>query len=223
MPKSTFIESIQDFHVWHQWVECRTILTPRVIMRSREVLWVEIATDTRERRLCPYEFHWTPGTRPRLTKTARSQDSLLGALWSYNGNSSETFTEKLTTRHFKLFRDFSTFRSVSVLQSKVRKYSWSCRKTEDRGWAQKDTVKLLSLCPTRSQEIRTLSWEKLRCIILIDCVSFFYFSVHLIWFTYLQNQYLHLNKMSPDGTNNGVKLLMYRKTNCNRFNFLQYL
>lgn len=106
MPKSTFIESIQDFHVWHQWVECRTILTPRVIMRSREVLWVEIATDTRERRLCPYEFHWTPGTRPRLTKTARSQDSLLGALWSYNGNSSETFTEKLTTRHFKLFPPF---------------------------------------------------------------------------------------------------------------------
>lgn len=114
MPKSTFIESTHDFHQWHQWVECRTILTARVIIRSRGVLWVEIATDTRERRLCPYEFHSISGTRPRLTKTAQSQYSLLGALWSYNGNSSEKFTEKLATRHFELFRDVSTFRSVSV-------------------------------------------------------------------------------------------------------------
>ena len=104
IPKSTVIESIHDLHQWHQWVECRTVLTPRVIMRNREVLWVEIASDTRERRLRPYEFHSTPGTRPRWTKTARSQDSLLGALWSYNGNSSEKFTEKLTVTSFQTFQ-----------------------------------------------------------------------------------------------------------------------
>ena len=204
MPKSTFIESNHDFHQWHQWVECRTILTPLVIMRSREVLWGYAGA-------APLSLWASLDAR---NSTSIDKDCSKSR---FIIRCSMILQWKLQWKiHWKAY--YTPFRTFS------RCFHLSLKK--DRGprpSSERYGKIVISLPFTLSRNpyfvLRETKVHNTNSL----CLNFFYFSVHLIWFTYLQNQYLHLNKMSPEGTNNGVKLLMYRTINCNRFNFLQFL